>query len=80
MKSNLNLEYIKYKIFFITSAYYQEISENASKLFIICNNSNYFPEFILYHVSNYVGNDHLNRAVINIRRLSDIVFTIHSIN
>ena len=74
MKSNLNPDYIKYKMFFITSAYFQEINKKITELFIINNNLNVFPEFILYHIAKDVNNEYLDRVVINIKGIEDIVY------
>lgn len=70
MNKSINDNYIKYKLFFITSAYAQLISKTLVKLFIKVNDYQiYFPEFI-YH-KNY--NDHSNVVLINIERINNIV-------
>ena len=80
MKLNHNPDYIKYKIFCNTSAYFQKISKKITELFIInnnlINNLNVFPEFILYHTVEDVNNEYLDGAVINIKGIEDIVCEI----
>ena len=73
MKPNLNPKYIKYKVVFITSAYFQEISEKAIELFIIKDNLNIFPGFIHYHAIDTVNKNYLNKVVIDIKRITCII-------
>ena len=72
MKPNLNLEYIRYKMLFITSAFNQSINKNLVKLLIKVNDRIYFPEFIFY--GNYGNSSY--EIYIKIKRLADIVHKI----
>ena len=76
MKPNLNPEYIRYKASFITSAYYQDISEKTAGLFIINTGLNVFPKFIRYHILETANKNYLNRAVIDIKGIDDIIYDV----
>ena len=75
MKSILNDDYIKYKLFFMLAAFEQSINENLIKLFITVNNQIYFPKFIFYRAYD----DDFNGARIKIKRIDNIIHKVRGL-
>ena len=69
MNKSINGDYIEYRMFFIISAYYQQINENLIKLFIKSNKRIYFPEFILY--KNFTNQP--NTVLMDLGEIDEIV-------